>query len=218
VGDGENINIWQDPWIPSSHDRKVTTLRGNTVYTKVCQLIDHISAQWDVSLLRSIFIQIDVDRILRIPLNSQGFEDFIAWSFSAHGMYAVRSAYHLQWCHHFGGTGRSLALPGTSIVNQVWKILWKLSLPGEIKFFVWIALHGILPLKSILVNRHIDSSGQCPVCNMGPEDIAHLLFTCPKAIEIWSALGISHVVEDALLCDRDGSAVIEHILRKDEVS
>jgi hypothetical protein len=39
VGTGENINIYTDPWIPSSHNRKILSPRGLGVYTKVSQLI-----------------------------------------------------------------------------------------------------------------------------------------------------------------------------------
>jgi ribonuclease HI len=216
VGDGEKINIWSDPWIPSSHDRKVTTLRGNTVYTKVSQLLDPLTGQWDEILLRSIFNQLDVNRILRIPLNVHGFEDFIAWSFSKHGMYTVRSAYHLQWRYQFGSTGRLLTSPGVSATNPVWKTVWKLKLPSKIKIFIWRSLHGILPVKSTLVNRHIGTSGQCPICSSGPEDIAHLLFRCPKAKEVWESLGLANSVDDAILADRAGSAILEHILCKEE--
>jgi hypothetical protein len=188
------------------------------VYTKVSHLLDPITGLWDETLLRSIFNQLDVSRILQIPINHNGFEDFVAWSFSKHGMYTVRSAYHLQWRHHFGASGRLLALPGVSATNPVWKILWKLKLPSKIKIFVWRSLHGILPLKSILVNRHIGTSGQCPICATGPEDIAHLLFVCPRAKEIWEALGLTSVVDDALLSDRSGSAIIEHLLCKEDMS
>jgi hypothetical protein len=83
--------------------------------------------------MRSIFNHLDVSRILQIPINHHGFEDFVAWSFSKHGMYIVRSAYHLQWRHHFGASGRLLALPGVSATNPVWKILWKLKLSSKIK-------------------------------------------------------------------------------------
>jgi hypothetical protein len=43
VSDGESINIWNDPWIPSSADRKIVTPRGTTVLTKVCELISPIT-------------------------------------------------------------------------------------------------------------------------------------------------------------------------------
>jgi hypothetical protein len=51
VGNGDKINILSDPWVPTSHDRRVTTTRGNAVVTKVSDLIDPYSGQWDESLL-----------------------------------------------------------------------------------------------------------------------------------------------------------------------
>jgi hypothetical protein len=51
----------------------------------VAQLIDPITGQWDEDLIRSIFYISDVNRILQIPLNNHGFDDFIAWQFTKHG-------------------------------------------------------------------------------------------------------------------------------------
>jgi hypothetical protein len=102
VGNGESINIWTDKWIPQSQDRMVITPRGGTVYTKVSELIDPSTGSWDLQLLNEIFLSVDVGRIIQIPINIQGFDDFIAWSFTRHGRYTVRSGYHLQWRHNFG--------------------------------------------------------------------------------------------------------------------
>jgi hypothetical protein len=49
-----------------------------------------------------------------------------------------------------------------SVVNPVFKIVWKMKKLRK-KNFIWRAMHGILPLKSILVNRHIRTSSECPV-------------------------------------------------------
>jgi hypothetical protein len=92
-------------------------------------------------------------------------------------------------------------------------MLWKLKLPSKIKIFAWRALHGLLPLKSILVNRHIGHSGQCPICLLGPEDISHLLFTCPAAQGLWSALGLTDIIQQAVQVDRAGSAILEYLVR-----
>jgi hypothetical protein len=140
VGDGERINIWLDPWIPSSPDRRVISARGNTIFNKVSDLISPITGQWDLSLLESLFCPVDVGRILQIPLNNRGFEDFIAWGFSSNGKYSVRSGYHLQWWHQFGPSAGQLSLPGSSIHNPVWKELWQLQILSKLKKFVWRAL------------------------------------------------------------------------------
>jgi hypothetical protein len=89
VGNGENINIYTDPWIPSSPDHRIISARGDVVYTRVSDLIDPITGFWDVDLLRSLFLEVDVGQILEIPLNNQGFEDFIAWNYHKNGRYSV---------------------------------------------------------------------------------------------------------------------------------
>jgi hypothetical protein len=212
VGNGERINIWTDPWIPSSPDRKVISARGAALLSKVSDLIDPITGQWDATLLGDLFNPVDVGRILQIPINNQGFDDFVAWSLTLHGRFTVRSAYHAQWRHQFGGSASQLALPGRSAINPVWKIVWKLKIPSKVKKFVWRALHGILPLKSILCNRHIGNSGQCPICGLHAEDILHLLFICEPAKNMWESLGLSSFIANALAADRAGSAVLEYIL------
>jgi hypothetical protein len=123
-------------------------------------------------------LPIDVIRILQIPLNIQGFEDFIAWNSTDHSRFTVRSAYHLPWRFRFGPRAGQLSLPGSSVNNPVWKSLWKIQLPSKIKKIAWRALHGIVPLKSIMVNRHVGTSGECPICHLADEDIMHLFLKC----------------------------------------
>jgi hypothetical protein len=213
VGDGEKINIWTDPWIPSSPNKRIISSRGGAVYTKVSELINPVSGQWDEELLRSLLSIVDVNRILQIPLHSRGFDDFVAWGFTKNGKYTVRSGYHLQWRLQFGASASHLALPGSSATNPVWKMLWKIDVPSKIKIFIWRALHGILPLKCILANRHIGISSECPICGQGPEDIRHLLFSCPMAQELWHTFGLHEIIADSALLDYSGSSILENLLR-----
>ena len=55
------MNIWDDPWIPSSPSRKVITPRAGVLITKVNELIDPITEKWDEEILRDIFRPIDVE-------------------------------------------------------------------------------------------------------------------------------------------------------------
>ena len=106
-------------------------------YTKVSQLIDPISGSWNEARIRSLFCAIDANRILQIPLNTQGFDDFIAWNYTKHDRFAVKLADHLQLKHQFGPRAAQLALPGSSAMNPVWKTLWRLKIPGKVNFFIW---------------------------------------------------------------------------------
>jgi hypothetical protein len=83
---------------------------------------------------------------------------------------------------------------------------------AKVKIFIWKSLHGIVPGNAILADRHIPISGQCPVCAQGSEDIQHLIFTCDRAREVWTALGLKEVSENSLVVDRSGSVVLEEIL------
>jgi hypothetical protein len=78
IGMGENVNIWEDHWIPSSPTRKVYTRRGHTLLRTVNDLIDPATNSWDEELVRSIFLQVDVERILRIQLSQHLSDDFVA--------------------------------------------------------------------------------------------------------------------------------------------
>jgi ribonuclease HI len=218
VGNGSNINIWSDPWLPNSPTRKIFTPRGGVLLTKVEDLINPITGAWDVQLLEDNFIISDVRRIVAIPLSNWESEDMVAWHYNKNGMFTVKSAYHVEWQHQYGSRSRRNDQQSSSIINPVWGKVWKLNVPAKVKIFTWRALHGIIPCMCILANRHIESSGQCPLCEIAAEDIKHMLFTCDKAREVWQALGLEHVVREAARVDRSGSTVLEHILtRKHQV-
>ena len=63
-----------------SPTRKVLTSRGNSLVDKVNDLIDPVIGTWDEMLIRCIFLDIDAERILKIPLSEHLTEDFVAWS------------------------------------------------------------------------------------------------------------------------------------------
>jgi ribonuclease HI len=76
-------------------------------------------------------------------------------------------------------------------------------------------MHGIIPMKAILSNRHIGTSDRCPLYNNAPEDILHLIFKCDLAANIWSELGIADYIHEAMEDGRSGSQVLEALLKTD---
>jgi hypothetical protein len=42
IGDGTQINIWEDSWIPSSHNLKIMTPKGTNILQNVSDLINPI--------------------------------------------------------------------------------------------------------------------------------------------------------------------------------
>lgn len=57
VGDGENIKIWKDPWIPGTQTRKIISPRGDAnEEAEVGVLIDPIRKEWNVELVNQLFL------------------------------------------------------------------------------------------------------------------------------------------------------------------
>jgi hypothetical protein len=123
----------------------------------------------------------------------------------------------LQWRHQFGPSASQLAIPGLAVSNPVWQIIWKLKVPNKVKIFIWRALHGIIPLKAILANRHVGTDGGCPICNNAALDMLHMIFKCPMAKDLWESLNLTQVINDAM-DDRSGSVVLETLFRQDVVA
>lgn len=70
MGDGEQIRIWDDPWIPRGLTRWPIPPRGAVLLTKVSELIDPGTGTWDVHLLKNIFWEDDVKKIMVIPVRN----------------------------------------------------------------------------------------------------------------------------------------------------
>ena len=94
VGDGTQINIWLDPWIPDGVTRRPITPRGQTLLTRVSELIDPITGNWDRQLIEEVFWEEDWGRILGIPIKA-GMDDLLAWHYDKKGIFSVKSNYHV---------------------------------------------------------------------------------------------------------------------------
>ena len=149
--------------------------------------------RWD--LIKSLFNPVDVWRILQIPLNYGTFDDFTVWNPDPRGYFLVKSTYRVQWTQSFWAHASTMMRPGGPNTPAIWSTMWKLKVPRKVQIFCWRVLHGIIPLKSILTNRHIGTNAACPVCHQDTKDIRHLLFDCNHARELWRNLGIVGLVK-----------------------
>ena len=91
-------------------------------------------------------------------------------------------------------------------------------MPAKVKIFTWKVLHGTIPGLAILADRHIKTPSQCPICKQGPEDIKHLMFSCVRARQVWTALGLADAIDVVLPLERSGSVILEEILRSNNPS
>ena len=98
VGDGKNIRIWHDYWIPGHrnalHDHSVGESQDRKNET-VDTLINEETRWWDISKVRALFNPIIAEKILKIVICPDGYEDRWMWTKERSGEFSVRSAYKL---------------------------------------------------------------------------------------------------------------------------
>ncbi|KAL7207503.1 hypothetical protein ACSBR1_029453 [Camellia fascicularis] len=104
------------------------------------------------------------------PPNVTAGEDTPRWIKSSDGVFSTASAYDLIVDHH----------------NQDgdWGWIWKLKVPQKLKSFLWIVLHQKTLTNRMRNLRGLTSDPTCPFCT-NVEDMEHLFWLCPQAIQIW---------------------------------
>ena len=73
-----------------------------------------------------------------------------------------------------------------------WRKIWKLNVPPKVQTFLWRAYSNYLPTRDNLSRRKIQVEATCELYCQEPETVAHILWKCPFARNVW-ALGSGHV-------------------------
>ncbi|KAJ9558242.1 hypothetical protein OSB04_012856 [Centaurea solstitialis] len=183
VGDGRNIDVWEEPWLRDMNNRYIETVRPmSSRQIKVCELLDSTGTRWDAAKLVDMFLPRDVDAIFKIPLWPRRTTDVRIWHLSKHGNYTVRSAYRLVMDNMMNKS--HLRDHGD------WKSIWRLRVPPKLKTFVWQAVKGVLPTKDALHFRGVPALGNCGCCSNAPEDTWHMFLSCSFAMDCWMQVGL----------------------------
>jgi hypothetical protein len=207
IGDGSNVNICSDHWLPRDDALKPITPRRQCVLTKVNELIDPVNGQWDEQLVRDTFWQIDADVILSIPIR-EDFDDFLVWHYESKGVFTVKSAYKL-YVQKRDGPQQSGS--GPAVESLKWEMIWKLPCPPKIQQFIWRLAHNSLPLRMNIKRRGMECDTRCVCCQRLDEDGAHLFLRCKEVKKIWKDLKLEDEREKFCLC-HDAKAVVKMLL------
>jgi hypothetical protein len=97
VGNGKDIKVWMDNWLPKPVSFKVQTHRGQFAEdTRVAEFIDQGSQGWNGILIYITFTKEETTLIKNIPLSPFQPMDCLLWRCTTNGVFSVRSAYHLE--------------------------------------------------------------------------------------------------------------------------
>ncbi|PNT62195.1 hypothetical protein BRADI_5g26948v3 [Brachypodium distachyon] len=212
IGDGSNVNIWKDPWLPRGVTRQPSTHKGDCELEMVTELIDTSSFSWNQALITQHFHLDDVPLILSIPLRAQS-EDFIAWHFDGRGLFSVKSAYkvHVEMLKReqsFQVGQGSVAIP---VSTEVFKKIWKVQCPPKTHHFLWRLAHNSHPLYMNIARRGVELDTRCAVCHKFFEDGGHLFLNCKFAKQRWRGLLLEDVRLKLLPC-QSALEMLEEVL------
>ena len=202
IGNGEKVNMWEDPWLPRGTTRKPITPRGASLLTKVSELINPVTGEWDVQLIQDIFWPEDVAVIMQIPIDHD-MDDLPAWHFDAKGLFSVKSAYKVAVSRRDVKASRDASTSGSSRGDNGdfdWYKIWKLQIPNKVKMFIWRLAHNSLPVRRNVSRRGVELDTKCPVCQRLDEDCGHLFFKCKYVKRCWGGLGMNDIRTDLAGC------------------
>ena len=96
MGNGKDILVWNDSWIPKPHNFQVITRNLFLQHSlRVESLIDQEKRFWNKELLDNMLLKRDMEEIIKIPLSPSPAKDKLIWHFNKNGRFSVRSAYYL---------------------------------------------------------------------------------------------------------------------------
>lgn len=105
-------------------------------------------------------------------------KDTILWKYSKDGDFSTKSAYQLT------NQGEIL----DTQFHGKW--IWKLDILPKITNFLWLCMHGSIPVKDVLASSGINCDRVCPLCKCQDETILHLLRDYGVAREFWRKLEV----------------------------
>uniref|UniRef100_A0A2N9GI95 Reverse transcriptase domain-containing protein n=1 Tax=Fagus sylvatica TaxID=28930 RepID=A0A2N9GI95_FAGSY len=186
VGNGSDICIWGDRWLPSPCNQLISSPPiPPSNLSHVAHLIDHQSRTWKEELIRETFLPHDAGAIMGIPLSSHPQSDCLVWGGTRNGRYAVRSGYHLLIQE------KAQADPGpfdTTEMTNLWHSIWSLQVPPKTRHCLWRACHESLPTRRNLHHRHIIDDPTCENCSNQVETTLHALWNCKTIQVVWQTL------------------------------
>lgn len=184
IGNGRNIDIYKDNWLPRKGSAKIVSpCRPELDGAKVAALINPATHSWDQNLVSQNFLAFEADQIKAIPLCWTDQCDHIIWPDNPDGEYSVKAGYQ-KLCEEANVTNASSSDP--SHQKSFWKKIWKLQVPNKIKTFLWCICSNALPTKENLKKQREIGDARCSACLSEQEFTFHATWGCEKIIHVWA--------------------------------
>ena len=124
------INVWQDPWIPSTPARP-TRPRAPVVHPRmtISSLINFESKELDARLLEQYVDQEDIPMIQSLAISHAHRRDTFCWSYTKNGQYTVKSGYWVATNILTNDEEKAVLEPS---ITKLQAFAWKVNAPQKI--------------------------------------------------------------------------------------
>ncbi|CAN1844985.1 Transposon TX1 uncharacterized 149 kDa protein [Linum perenne] len=188
LGNGRSVGIWKEPWLREEGNCRVETeAEEGLEHWKVSDLAATDGRSWDDEIVRSVFVDRDIDAILKLRPLRPDMEDRVIWRWSLNGEYTVRSAYHALM--QARPTMEELRVDGD------WRKLWNIDVPPKMRHLMWRIARNVVPTRHAIMHRGIPGvEDKCGLCGNGYETVEHLFLDCEVARRCWQVAGADEVL------------------------
>ena len=180
VGDGKQIDVWEDAWLDKAPECKATRPFQTPTPLKVAALINTEDRSWKVEMVNDLFTELDASIITSILLSNRNISDKQIWRDSSIGMFTVKSAY----IYARKVLGKEIC--SLDLRKPQWRICWTAKTIPRVKFFVWRLIHEIIPTGFILQKRGLEVDNKCAVCGQLGDSLQHVFMGCKFSEAVWN--------------------------------
>ncbi|KAF5459693.1 hypothetical protein F2P56_019617 [Juglans regia] len=157
-------------------------VRDENTKDTVESIIDSSTKWWHVEKIRTLFnpkIVVDVLKVIICPGEQA---DAWVWAHEKNGKLSVKSSYRLIKGIQGSDAGECLTV---NRQHDLWKTLWKMTVPNKVKIFAWRACKEGLPTQQNLQQIKVVAWGSFCFYHQSLEDLSHALFNYPQIRYIW---------------------------------
>ncbi|KAH9318869.1 hypothetical protein KI387_020638, partial [Taxus chinensis] len=135
VGDGNDINFWDDNWFNDSLMDRFGMVKDNLINKYGTKIKDYIKGNGNKKKWKKLSVERDdliqnisslQDQLDLIPLSQLDIKDELVWNNSIDGDYSVKIGYNTFF--------------NSSQAEFNWSRIWMTELTPKINFFLWLAL------------------------------------------------------------------------------
>ncbi|XP_074303987.1 uncharacterized protein LOC141638472 [Silene latifolia] len=192
IGSSSRLNAWKDKWIEGN---SLQDLCGDIIdapidTTLLVGELHDSHRRWDFSSLGFDPGEEVTKKIRATYIPCHPTDDSFYWRFSKHGVFTVKSGYHVA-ARALSNGSTSVAdcsrMPPT-IVAFCKSKLWKLPISYKLRVFLWKFMANALPVGSEFLKRKMIWRSSCTLCDgLNPyvESISHLFRDCSFAKALW---------------------------------